>query len=442
MPRYDKVIFWFKKDLRIDDNQALYEAVSNSKKIIPIFIFVPSLLDRFGRRPDRLGFIVSALRDLETKIKKKGGQLYTFYGEPREIFPEILKISKAQAIFTNQALSFSGEKIEEEVQKICSSFGIQFYKYMGNYLCDIRRLTYQKVFTPFFKEWMKNLDLKSYPTPDHLNTPYLSFPTLEKILPMLKYDENRFFPLDMGFIRLKDFNFRDYEKTRNRLDLDGTSKLSPYIRFGVISLRTIFKRAVEEAGPNCQFIKELAWREFWYHIKHNFPELKNLEFQEKRRNLPWKFDEKMFEAFISGQTGYPIVDAAIRQLKLEGYMHNRARMIVASFLTKDLLIDWRIGEKFFREHLLDYDEVVNTGNWQWVASVGPDPKPFRIFNPILQAQKFDPEAKYIKKYLPELKDVHPYMLHNPLKYKLSYHKPMVNHYEQVKIAKEIFLSTY
>jgi len=438
MPKYERAIFWFKRDLRLEDNRALYEAVSNSKEVFPIFIFTPDLLKNFGKRPARLGFIVSALKNLETKINQKGGRLYTFSGEPKEIFLEILKTSKAQAIFTNKDLSFSEEETEEEVLKICTSFGIAFYTYMGNFLCDITKLTYKKVFSSFFKDWIKSIDLTAYPEPNEIRTPYLPLPNLKELSKKLEHEENRFFPLEMGFARLKTFNFREYERTRNRLDLDGTSKLSPYIRFGIISLREIFKRAFEEAGPNCQFIKELAWREFWYHIKHYFREMKDLEFQEKRRSIPWKFDEKQFKAFISGQTGYPIVDAAIRQLKLEGYMHNRARMVVASFLTKDLLIDWRAGERFFKEHLLDYDEVVNTGNWQWVASVGPDPKPLRVFNPILQAQKFDPKAKYIKKYLPELKEVPAYMLHNPLKYKLPYHKPIVNHYEQVKVTRAIF----
>jgi Deoxyribodipyrimidine photolyase len=306
--------------------------------------------------------------------------------------------------------------------------------------CDVTKIPFKKVYSHFFKEWIKGLRLEAFPKPVRIKTPELPFPTLAQITRELDYEENRYFPIEFGFRRLEEFDFRAYNELRNRLDLDGTSKLSPYIRFGVISLKKIYGKAVEQAGLNCQYVKELAWREFWYHIKHYFPELKNLEFQEKRRGIPWSDDQVIFRAFVEGRTGYPIVDAAIRQLHVEGYMHNRARMIVASFLTKDLFIDWRLGEDFFKEHLIDYDEVVNVGNWQWVASVGADPKPFRMFNPILQSKKFDPEAKYIKKYLPELKELPPHMIHDPLRYKLPYHRPIVNHFERVRRVREYFVN--
>ncbi|WP_306755535.1 FAD-binding domain-containing protein, partial [Acinetobacter baumannii] len=194
------------------------------------------------------------------------------------------------------------------------------------------------------------------------------------------------------FERLRSFPFERYEELRNYPAVDGSSRLSPCIRFGVLSLRSIFKTA---QGRSEQFIKVLAWREFWYHIAYNFPQTKDLEFQEKRRNIRWENSQEYIQAFFEARTGYPIVDAGIRQLKEEKWLHNRMRMIVGSFLTKVLLIDWRIGEEFFKEHLLDYDEVVNIGNWQWTASVGADPKPFRLFNPILQAQRYDPQCEYI-----------------------------------------------
>lgn len=188
------------------------------------------------------------------------------------------------------------------------------------------------------------------------------------------------------FRRLSNFRFSLDEANRNFLDRDGASKLSPCIRFGILSLREILKKAIEEIDLENQFIKELAWREFWYHIKVYFPEIKNLEFQEKRRGLKWENREEYIEAFFEGKNGYPIVDAGIRQLEEEGWIHNRMRMILASFLTKDLIVDWRIGEEFFKKNLIDYDEVVNIGNWQWCASVGADPRPFRMLNPILQAK--------------------------------------------------------
>ncbi|MFN3471907.1 MAG: FAD-binding domain-containing protein, partial [Aquificaceae bacterium] len=201
-------------------------------------------------------------------------------------------------------------------------------------------------------------------------------------------------------------------------------------------LREVFKRAKDKSE---QYIKELAWREFWYHIAFNFPQTKDLEFQEKRRGIAWENREEYIKSFFEGTTGYPIVDAGIRQLKREKWLHNRMRMILASFLSKVLLIDWRIGEAFFKEHLLDYDEVVNVGNWQWSASVGADPKPFRLFNPILQARRYDPDCNYIKRYLPELSHLPCSMLTDPINNQLPYHKPIVNYYERINIARRLYM---
>ena len=438
--KYKRAIVWFKRDLRVEDNEALHNACFLAEEVIPVFIFIPSLLERFGRRKDRLGFIVSALRKLDEDLRELGGKLYVFRGEPDEVFPYIVKTSQAQAVFTNKALSFLGEEYERKVKAFLRFHGVDLNYYLGNFLCDVTKIPFKKVYSHFFKEWIKGLRLEVLPKPVRIKTPELPFPTLAQITRELDYEENRYFPIEFGFRRLEEFDFRAYSELRNKLDLDGTSKLSPYIRFGVISLKKIYGKAIEQAGLNCQYVKELAWREFWYHIKHYFPELQNLEFQEKRRGLPWSDDQVIFRAFVEGRTGYPIVDAAIRQLHVEGYMHNRARMIVASFLTKDLFIDWRLGEVFFKEHLIDYDEVVNVGNWQWVASVGADPKPFRMFNPILQSKKFDPEAKYIKKYLPELKELPPHMLHDPLRYKLPYHHPIVNHFERARRVRAYFVN--
>jgi deoxyribodipyrimidine photo-lyase len=438
--KYKRAIVWFKRDLRVEDNEALHNACLLAEEVIPIFIFIPSLLERFGKRKDRLGFIVSALRKLDKDLRELGGKLYVFRGEPDEVFLYIIKTSQAQAVFTNKALSFLGEEYERKVKTFLRFYGVDFNYYLGNFLCDVTKIPFKKVYSHFFKEWIKGLRLEVFPKPVRIKTPELPFPTLAQITRELDYEENRYFPIEFGFRRLEEFDFRAYSELRNRLDLDGTSKLSPYIRFGVISLKKIYGKAIEQAGLNCQYVKELAWREFWYHIKHYFPELKNLEFQEKRRGIPWSDDQVIFRAFVEGRTGYPIVDAAIRQLHVEGYMHNRARMIVASFLTKDLFIDWRLGEVFFKEHLIDYDEVVNVGNWQWVASVGADPKPFRMFNPILQSKKFDPEARYIKNYLPELKDLPPYMIHDPLRHKLPYHQPIVNHFERTRMIRRYFVS--
>ncbi|MCX7724373.1 MAG: DNA photolyase family protein [Thermodesulfovibrio sp.] len=437
---YKRVVYWFRRDLRIDDNKAFYEACKNSSEVVPVFIFIPSLLEKFRSYDKKAGFIINCLRYLSKEIEKKGGRLYCFHDEPERVFLNLIKKYKVQAIYTNKSFSYSGKEIEEKVKKLCVDMGVDFVLFNDNFLSKIEDIPYKKIFSIFYRYWKMNLDLKSVSSPQAIKTPLLEETDIESISSKLKYEENNIWTISHLFQRLKNFDFIRYETQRNRLDIDGTSKLSPYIRFGLISLRKLYDLASKTAGLDCQFIKELAWREFWYHIKINFPDFKDLEFQERRRNIRWENNENFYKAFIDAKTGYPIVDAAIVQLKEENWMHNRARMIVASFLTKDLMIDWRWGEKFFMEYLIDYDEVVNIGNWQWNASVGPDPKPLRIFNPIIQAKKFDPDSIFIKKYLPQLKDLPSYKLHNPLSYKLPYYKPIVDHFERVFYVRKLYLS--
>ena len=435
---YGKVIYWFKRDLRIDDNRAFIEACNSSREIIPIFVFIPEILERFKSYDSRTGFIIDSLIYLTEEIRKRGGNLFCFHNDPKDVFDHLIEKYKPEAVYTNKAFSWTGEKIEKEIAYLCKSKGVQFHSIQDNFLSDITSIPYKKVFTNFFNEWRKKLDLIVLEPPDKINTPQIKEPDIFSLRSEIKYSSNHFWNPKMGFERVKNFDFLNYESTRNRLDVDGTSKLSPFIRFGLVSLRRLYNTVSKIAGDDCQYIKELAWREFWYHIKVNFPEFNNIEFQEKRRGIKWQNKDEMIDAFINARTGYPIVDAAIIQLKTEGWMHNRARMIVANFLTKDLLVNWRIGEKFFMEYLLDYDEVVNVGNWQWSASVGPDPRPLRIFNPILQSQKFDPDGIYIKRYLPELKNLSPAQLHDPLNHNLPYHKPIVNHFKQLALIRKLY----
>lgn len=435
---YRRVIFWFKRDLRIDDNRALFEACQNSFEVIPVFIFIPSILERFKSYDRRTGFLIESLKHLSKEIEKKGGRLYCFHDEPQRVFLTLIRKYGIQAIFTNRAFSWSGEEVEETVKKLCLNEGVDFVTFNDNFLAEIDKIPYRKIYSKFYRYWEQNLRLTEVSSPERINTPKLNEPEIDIVASEISHEKNIVWKPDFGIRRLKEFDFNRYEELRDRLDIDGTSKLSPYIRFGLISLRKIYEVASEAAGQDCQFIKELAWREFWYHIKLNFPQFKNLEFQEKRRKIIWQNDEKLYKAFIEAKTGYPLIDAAIIQLKQENWMHNRARMIVASFLTKDLMIDWRWGESFFMEHLIDYDEVVNVGNWQWNASVGPDPKPLRIFNPIIQAKKFDPDCKFIKKYLPSLKKLPSFMLHDPLTHRLPYHKPIVNHFERLILIKKLY----
>ncbi|MCM8771972.1 MAG: DNA photolyase family protein [Candidatus Omnitrophica bacterium] len=439
---YKKTIYWFKRDLRIDDNKAFNECCKKSEGLIPIFIFDHNILEKYKSYDSRLGFIIDCVENLTIEINKKGGNLFCFYGDTVKVFDYLISKYKIEAVFTNKSFSWTREEIEKKVEIICKKRGVNFYAIPDNFLCFINKIPYEKVFTNFYKKWKNFVNTVIFKPPQRINFILVNEPDIFKISKNLKFCKNKYWSVNWGIKRLRSFKFKDYEEKRNRLDIDGTSKLSPYIRFGIVSLRKILKEVTEQSGKDNLFIKELAWREFWYHIKINFSGFKDIEFQEKRRNLKWENNEKFLDAFINAKTGYPIIDAAIIQLKEENWIHNRLRMILANFLTKDLLIDWRIGEEFFKQYLIDYDEVVNVGNWQWCTSVGPDPKPFRIFNPVIQSQKFDPYAKFIKKYLPELKKIPSYMLHNPLEFNLPYYKPIINHFERIKKAKSFYLSRY
>lgn len=437
-----RVIYWFRKDLRIDDNRAFLKGIKSSREIIPVFIFEESSLEKYKIPERHLGFIIDCVKKLSDEIISLKGKLYCLKSDNLPNAIEFLIVNlKPEAIFTIKDYSLTGEKVNKEIEKICKKYFVNFLQLEDNFLASPENIPYKKVFTPFYKNWLKNIKLEPTEKIEKIYTPTVNLTTLEDIAKAFRYSTYKKWKLEELMERVEEFDYSQYEKFRDRLDMDATSKFSPLINFGVVSLRRIYLNAINRAGKNCQFVKELAWREFWYHIRLNFPEISELEFQEKRRGIKWENNEKLIKALFDAKTGYPIIDAAINQLKQENWMHNRARMIVANFLTKNLLTDWRIGEKFFAEYLIDYDEIVNIGNWQWNASVGPDPKPFRIFNPMLQAKKFDPDCKYIKKYIPELSKVPCFMLHDPLKYKLPYYEPVINYYESILRAKELYFSS-
>jgi deoxyribodipyrimidine photo-lyase len=428
-------VYWFKRDLRIEDNRALYKCFIDSKEIYPIFIFDSEILKNLNSFDNRLFFLKNVVGNLQNKIK-----ISLFYGKTEEIFESIIKILKPNAVYTAESLTWEGELRNKKIKNICEKYGVRLVEIFDNFLVNPRKIPYSKIYSHFYNKWKNLIDcqvLKLNEIELKLKTQELKIDKfkLPDFITQSKPSKGFFWSLDFLNERLKKFDFKNYSKSRNYLFEDGTSKLSPYIRFGIISIRVLYNKI---KNLSTDFVKELAWREFWYHIKHYFPEIKNLEFQEKRRNLKWPNNEYFIEKFEKGETGYPIIDAAIRQLKQENWMHNRARMIVGSFLTKDLLVDWRIGEKFFSRYLIDYDEVVNVGNWQWIASVGPDPKPLRIFNPILQARRFDYKGEYILKYIPELSNENIDNLIDPINKKLNYLKIIVNHMDVLKKIKNFY----
>ncbi len=435
---HGRTIFWFKRDLRTDDNTGLINAVRDSGEVIPLYVLEDSILSKYAGESKRLGFFSDALSNLETELRKLGSYLLVLRGKAEEIIPALIQSQKADAVYTNRAYGFSGVKRDLGVEHQCRLLGAAFRKYDDTLLVPPNEVDQRKIFAPFYNIWQGKPKSPSRDAPAAIKSPPLETGAAGQMTRDLGRAENKYWPLDFPGTRLREFNFRDYGTSRDFPCLDGTSRLSPYLRFGVVSVRRVYEAASGARPEPNPYISELAWREFWYHIMHNFPESRGLEFQEKRRNIKWINSDKWYDAWREGRTGYPIVDAGMRQLKEEGWMHNRVRMIVASFLTKDLITDWRWGDWHFFDHLVDYDETVDIGNWQWAASCGADPKPFRIFNPTLQSQNHDPECLYIKKYIPELSALEPEKIHNPLTYKLPYHRPIVNHYEMRNLAHEAY----
>lgn len=435
---YGRAIFWFKRDLRTDDNTGLMNAVRDSREVVPLYVLEDSILSKYAAGSKRLGFLADALINLDSELRKLGSYLLVLRGKAEEIIPALIGSQKAEAVYTNRAYGFSGVKRDLGIEHQCRLRDVAFRKYDDTFLVPPHEIDQRKVFTPFYNIWQGKKKNAALDAPGRINSPAVTASPAEIVVRDLGGAPNKLWPVDFAAVRLRDFNFEDYGTTRDFPYLDGTSRLSPYLRFGIVSVRRVYEAASKASPEPGPYVSELAWREFWYHIMHNFPETRSLEFQEKRRNIKWINSEPWYDAWREGRTGYPIVDAGMRQLGEEGWMHNRVRMIVASFLTKDLITDWRLGDRHFFEHLIDYDETVDIGNWQWSASCGADPKPFRIFNPILQSQNYDPECIYIKKYIPDLSHVEPEKIHNPLTYKLPYPRPIVNHYEMRNLAHEAY----
>ena len=438
---YKKSIFWFRQDLRTFDNKWLIEAIKNSNELLPIFILDKNIIPDFLWLTDKkFLFLKEALLNLDLELKKLWWKLTIYNDFPEKIIPEICKKYNINTIFTNKSYSIYWKKRDEKILDFCLNNKIDFLNFNDFLLVEPEEIEQRKVFTPYYKLWQKKLIVKWYKIENPVNFKQIQNDFDIKIFldEKISWENHPYFTMDFWKNRLENYIRSDYETFRNDLDKDWTSKLSPYLRFGIFSVRQIYNIAKEKST---HYVSELAWREFWQHIDYYFPFTKEIEFQENKRHIEWKHDEILFEKWCNWETGYPIVDAAMKQLIETNWMHGRARMIVASFLTKDLLIDWRWWEAFFKKHLLDYDENVNFWNWQWSASVWADPKPLRIFNPCLQSQKFDSEAKFIKKYIKELEFEKAERIHNPIENLLIYNDIIVNHNEAQKIARIAYKKT-
>lgn len=413
-------IWWIRRDLRLTDNLALHAALE-AGSVLPVFILDPSFAKTSSRRRN---FLYEGLHALDQDLKKRGSYLVIRSGKPVDVLQKLCEETKAETIFAEEDFTAHARSRDMQISKILplQLIGGQTVHHPNMVLKpDGKPYT---IYTPYSKRWKANLtQIRIIPSPEKMDTPAgIQSETLPQ------FSNTPLFPAgeQEALVRLEEFLHKkiySYADDRNRMDLEGTSSLSPYLRFGMLGLRqavSAAQQAMSEAGSaeskrNAEiWLNELIWREFYIQILYHFPHVSKGSFNASLANIPWRNNETEFAAWKEGKTGIPIVDAAMRQLKETGWMHNRARMIVASFLVKDLLIDWRWGEAWFMENLLDGDPAANNGGWQWTAGTGTDAAPyFRIFNPVLQSEKFDPDGDYIRKWIPELSSLSKKEIHAP-----------------------------
>lgn len=399
-------VFWFRRDLRLDDNRGFLEALKSDHPVLPIFIFDPNILQELPKDDARVTFIHDRLQAMRQELQEAhGASLAIYSGTPGEVFEELLKQWEVRSVMTNRDYEPYARKRDEEVSELLAGRNIPFRTFKDQVIFEKSEVAKDDgdpyvVYTPFMKKWKSQFreeDLETYYT-----NPYLDNLLKHSRLPNLDLGE-------LGFTR-SSIEVPDYDVTPTLLDAykntrdypaqEGTSRLGPHLRFGTVSVRKMLKKALNASDET--FWNELIWREFFMQILWHFPHTVSHAFKKPYDRIRWRNDEGEFEAWKEGKTGFALVDAGMRQLARTGYMHNRVRMLVASFLCKHLLIDWRWGEAYFAEKLLDYELASNVGNWQWAAGSGVDAAPyFRIFNPMTQVDKFDPGKKYIKQWVPE-----------------------------------------
>ncbi|HLO43996.1 MAG TPA: deoxyribodipyrimidine photo-lyase [Leadbetterella sp.] len=424
-------IFWFRRDLRLDDNAGLYRAFKSGFKVLPIFIFDTNILDKLDIKHDRrVDFIHQAIHDIKLKLNDLGSDILVEVGNPLEVWKSLFQTKTIKAVFCNHDYEKYAIDRDKTVNDLCLAHGAQFFSFKDQCIFEKTEVLSATenpytVFTPYSRKWKQKLNdfyKKSYPTEKYfhnlLKINNLSFPVLQEIgfeSTFTKYQK----PTLSKNILL------NYKEKRDFPAISGTSRLSIHLRFGTISIRKCVQYAQMFGSET--WLNELIWRDFYMNILSNFPQIsEGSAFKKNYDKIPWRNNEVEFKAWCEGKTGYWLVDAGMRELNSTGFMHNRVRMVVASFLCKHLLIDWRWGEAYFAQKLNDFDFAANNGGWQWAASSGCDAAPyFRIFNPESQTLKFDKNLEYIKKWVPE------YL--SP-----TYPRPIVDH----KIARERALKVY
>ncbi|MCK3685078.1 deoxyribodipyrimidine photo-lyase [Maribellus sp. YY47] len=417
-------VFWFRRDLRLEDNTALIKALAGKLKVIPLFIFDSNILEELPKDDARLTFIYAQLQKINAQLKEIGSGLLIKQGNPSEVWEEVIQQFQVKEVYFNKDYEPYAIRRDEQVTNLLSSQNISVFPFKDQVIFEESEVMKPDgecytVFTPYKNKWLQHFTTEGLPLLP--KTEWANFEKTNFGFPSLNA---------LGFsessITVKDVNFsvlENYEQTRNLPALEGTSNLSVHLRFGTVSIREIVRKVADEFPV---FLNELIWREFFMQILFHYPKVVHQNFRSKYDGIQWRNNEKEFERWCAGDTGYPMVDAGMRELNQTGYMHNRVRMVTASFLCKHLLIDWRWGETYFAKKLLDYELSSNNGNWQWAAGTGCDAAPyFRVFNPSEQQKKFDPKLSYIKHWIPELET-------------FNYPLPMVEH----SFARKRALETY
>ena len=422
------VIFWFRRDLRLDDNHALFKALKSGYDVLPIFIFDSNITNKLNQNDHRLNYINNVLDGLNKRLSENKKKIYIYKGNPIEIISKLIIKLKIKEIYLNKDYEPYARDRDDKIEKLCVANNVSYNSFKDHVIFEEDQIvkkdgTPYVVYTPYSRKWIEKFQsnqLDSYPSELNLGG-FVDSDKIREVNYLMNFKKNIISP--------KTYNLNKdlidkYEETRNFPALDSTSRIGVNLRFGTVSTRKIVKTSSERS--NNTFLKELIWREFFIQILWHFPHTTEKSFKDKYERIEWRNDMDDFKLWCDGKTGYPIVDAGMNQLNKTGFMHNRLRMVVGSFLCKHLLIDWRLGEKYFADKLFDYEQASNVGNWQWVAGCGVDAAPyFRIFNPEEQQKKFDKELQFIKKWIPNYD-------------KDNYINKIVDH----KFARERCLNTY
>ena len=422
------VIFWFRRDLRLDDNHALFKALKSGYDVLPIFIFDSNITNKLNQNDHRLNYIDNVLDGLNKRLSENKKKIYIYKGNPIEIISKLIIKLKIKEIYLNKDYEPYARDRDDKIEKLCVANNVSYNSFKDHVIFEEDQIvkkdgTPYVVYTPYSRKWIEKFQsnqLDSYPSELNLG----GFVDSDKIR-----EVNYLMDFEKNIISPKTYNLNNdlidkYEETRNFPALDSTSRIGVNLRFGTVSTRKIVKTSSERS--NNTFLKELIWREFFIQILWHFPHTTEKSFKDKYERIEWRNDMDDFKLWCDGKTRYPIVDAGMTELNKAGFMHNRLSMVVGCFLCKHLLIDWRLGEKYFADKLFDYEQASNVGNWQWVAGCGVDAAPyFRIFNPEEQQKKFDKELQFIKKWIPNYD-------------KDNYINKIVDH----KFARERCLNTY